>query len=149
MSQKPDAYEARHSLRAHNWLVHRIHDRALSDALHQYGAGVLLDIGCGEKPYRTLTRDVVSQHVGLDHPESLHSGNHVNLFATAYQTAVASNSVDTILCTAVLEHLERPQAAICEMYRILSREGMSSSLCHCSGICMRNRGISTGLRHMG
>ena len=33
-----------------NWLVHRIHDAALKEALGKYARGVLVDIGCGERP---------------------------------------------------------------------------------------------------
>jgi ubiquinone/menaquinone biosynthesis C-methylase UbiE len=107
----------------HNWLVHRIHDSALSLALQQYARGILLDIGCGEQPYRAMTKDVVSQHFGLDHPESLHGKSRVDVLATAYESGLADDSVDSVLCTAVLEHLERPQDAIIEMYRILKAGG--------------------------
>ncbi|MBK8985267.1 MAG: class I SAM-dependent methyltransferase [Chloroflexi bacterium] len=106
-----------------NWLVHSIHDTALEEVLHQYAHGVLLDIGCGQKPYRVLTEGLVTAHIGLDHPGSLHSKQQVDIFGTAYETGVANNSIDTVLCTVVLEHLERPQEAINEMYRILHPGG--------------------------
>ena len=105
------------------WLVHQIHDTALDLALNQYAHGILFDIGCGEKPYRSLTTDLVSHHFGLDHPGSFHSKSKVDIFGTAYETGVADQSIDTILCTVVLEHLERPHEAICEMYRILKPGG--------------------------
>ena len=107
----------------HNWLVHRIHDKALAEALNQYAHGILLDIGCGEKPYQQLTKNLVSLHIGLDHPNSLHSKQQVDIFGTAYETGLATNSVDTVLCTVVLEHLERPQDAINEIYRVLRPNG--------------------------
>jgi SAM-dependent methyltransferase len=107
----------------HNWLVHRIHDTALKIALHKYARGLLLDIGCGEKPYHTLTKGSVDMHFGLDHPGSFHNKSQVDLFATAYKTGVANKSVDTVLCTVVMEHLERPQDAMNEMYRILKPGG--------------------------
>jgi len=108
---------------SHNWLVHSIHDAALTAAINKYANGVLLDIGCGEKPYRTLTDGRVTAHLGLDHPGSLHSKKRVDIFGTAYETGLADNSVDTVLCTVVIEHLERPQDALCEMYRILKPGG--------------------------
>ncbi len=107
----------------HDWLVHRIHDAALSIALRQYAYGFLLDIGCGEKPYRAITEGHVAAHIGLDHPGSFHSKQQVDIFATAYETGLANKSIDTILCTTVLEHLERPQDAIDEMFRILKTGG--------------------------
>lgn len=107
----------------HNWLVYRIHDKALAEALNQYADGVLLDIGCGEKPYQKLTQDLVTKHIGLDHPGSSHSKQQVDIFGTAYDTGVANDSINTVLCTVVLEHLERPQDAINEMHRILCPDG--------------------------
>lgn len=67
----------------YNWLVHCIHDAALDIALRQYASGILLDIGCGEKPYRTLTEGLVTTHLGLEHPESIHSKQQVDVFGTA------------------------------------------------------------------
>ena len=107
----------------HNWLVLRIACVAVCTALRQYARGILLDIGCGEKPYRSMTEGLVTEHIGLDHPDSLHSKEHVDLFGTAYEAGMPDASVDTVLCTAVLEHLERPQDAINEMYRVLKRGG--------------------------
>jgi len=91
--------------------------------LQQYAEGLLLDIGCGEKPYRDLTNGLVTHHLGLDHPGSFHNKAKVNVFATAYEISLADNSVDTILCTFVLEHLENPRNAINEMYRVLKPGG--------------------------
>lgn len=107
----------------HNWLVHRIHSAALAIAIHQYASGILLDIGCGEKPYSALTKGLVTHHFGLDHSDSLHSKKQVDILGIAYRIGVADNSVDTILCTVTLEHLEQPQTAIQEMYRILKPNG--------------------------
>jgi SAM-dependent methyltransferase len=104
-------------------LVHIIHDSSLKKVLNIYAKGILIDIGCGEKPYQTLTKGKVIAHIGLDHPGSLHSNTHVDLLATAYQTGIEKNSVDTILSTVVIEHLERPQEAIKEMFRILKPGG--------------------------
>ena len=108
---------------SHNWLVHRIHHTTLTDAISRYASGILLDIGCGEKPYQALTHGLVSAHLGLDHPGSLHDKQQVDIFGTAYETGLADNSVDTVLCTVVMEHLERPQDALYEMHRILKPGG--------------------------
>jgi ubiquinone/menaquinone biosynthesis C-methylase UbiE len=96
----------------------------LKNVLQRHATGTLLDIGCGEKPYQTLTADLVDYHIGLDLPDSLHSRERVDLHATAYRTAIADKTIDTILCTTVLEHLEEPTVALQEMYRILSPDGV-------------------------
>jgi ubiquinone/menaquinone biosynthesis C-methylase UbiE len=107
----------------YNWLVHRIIESALQDLLQQYARGVLLDIGCGIKPYESLASRYVTHHFGLDHTESLHAPDNVDLAATSDSIPVSTSSIDTVLSTFVLEHLERPQAAISEMQRVLKPGG--------------------------
>jgi len=107
----------------YNWLVHRILEESISLALRRYAIGVLVDIGCGSKPYATMTKGLVKEHLGVDHVETQHDRTCVDIFASAYDTTLPDASADTVLCTAVLEHLERPQDAIREMYRILKPGG--------------------------
>ncbi|MEJ2184877.1 MAG: methyltransferase domain-containing protein [Gemmatimonadota bacterium] len=106
-----------------NWLVHRIHDAALEARLREHARGCLVDIGCGDKPYAPLAAPYVDRHIGLDHPGSGHGRGQVDLFALAYDTALAPDSIDTVLCTFVLEHLEDPARALAEMRRILKPGG--------------------------
>jgi hypothetical protein len=39
---------------------------------HLYVSGTLVDIGCGEKPYVTMTKGLVKEHIGEDHVETQH-----------------------------------------------------------------------------
>ncbi len=107
----------------HNWLVHRITTDSLRQQLIRFASGVLVDIGCGIKPYAELTKDLVTKHIGIDHPETRHSAEHIDILASCYDTTLPNESADTVLCTFVLEHLERPQDAIQEMHRILKPGG--------------------------
>lgn len=109
--------------RSNNWLVYKIHDRALAELLQLHASGVLVDIGCGEKPYASLTSHLVSKHIGVDHPGTQHDRDSIDVFASAYETTLPDNYSDTVLCTVVLEHLERPQDALREMFRILKPDG--------------------------
>lgn len=113
----------RNSIWADNWLVNRVHFKVVKKALKKYARSSLLDIGCGEKPFKSVCEVLVSKHIGLEHLESIHNKEEVNIFATAYNTGLTPNSFDTILCTSVLEHLEKPQDAILEMYRVLKKGG--------------------------
>ncbi len=106
-----------------NRLVFAIHDAALWQAVRRYARGVLVDIGCGRKPYAAMTEGMVTRHIGVDHPDTLHAQDQIDVFATAYQTTLPGESADTVLCTTVLEHLEDPSAAFREMYRILKPGG--------------------------
>jgi SAM-dependent methyltransferase len=108
-----------------NRLANALHDRALTKAVARYLRGTLLDIGCGLKPYAPLVRPWIERHIGIDHPDSPHGDGGLDAFATAYALPVADASVDSVLCTAVLEHLEEPQMAIDAAWRCLKPGGVA------------------------
>lgn len=85
--------------------------------------GRLIDIGCGTKPYEGFFAPHVTQHVGADHPDSRHDKSKVDILASAYAIPEADASFDSALCTAVLEHLEEPELALRECYRLLKPGG--------------------------
>lgn len=116
-------YKDRHHWTSHNWLVHRIHDAALAEALQKYASGVLADIGCGQKPYAPLVASLTTTHLGIDHPATLHNTAAIDIYGTAYATGLAAESVDTVMSTFVWEHLEEPQQALREAWRILRPGG--------------------------
>lgn len=107
----------------HNWLVHRIAVESLSRELPRFAGGVLVDVGCGAKPYSTLTQGIVTRHIGVDHSETKHGLGNIDVIASCYDTTLPDASADTVLCTFVLEHLERPQDAVREMHRLLKPGG--------------------------
>lgn len=107
-----------------NLLVNRIAERELA-RLAPDASGRLLDIGCGTKPYKRLFSPYVTEHVGLDHVETLHDHIGIDLFGTAYDIPAGDSVFDTVLCTAVLEHLEEPQVALREARRILRDGGLA------------------------
>jgi len=106
-----------------NLLVNHIHDVALEQFAALYLRGKLIDIGCGPKPYEHLLARFVTEHVGVDHRDSLHDLSRTELLGSAYSVPVPDESFDSALCTAVLEHLEEPTLALKECYRILKRGG--------------------------
>lgn len=108
-----------------NQLVNRIHDRELLRVAQCHASGRTIDIGCGTKPYRNLLAPYVSEHIGLDHEQSFHDKSGIDLFGTAYDIPAKDASFDTAVCTAVLEHLEEPEAALRECMRVLKPGGMA------------------------
>ncbi len=108
-----------------NILVNLLHDRQLRDFAKIYLSGRLIDVGCGNKPYQTMVSPYVSSHVGLDHAETRHELAKVDIVGTAYEIPVADGYFDSALCTSVLEHLEEPELAIRECYRVLRSGGMA------------------------
>ncbi len=109
--------------RSHNWLIFAIIIPALRKVLRQYAGGKLLDIGCGTKPYRLMVKPYVSEHIGVDHAQKPQDPSAVDVCATAYEMPFPDSSFDTALCTDVLEHLEDPQAAVSEAYRVVKPGG--------------------------
>lgn len=108
-----------------NVLVNRIHDRTIRELAGRYFGGRLIDIGCGTKPYAAMMQGLVSEHVGVDHEGTQHDRTAVDLWGTAYAIPAPDASFDSALCTAVLEHLEEPEAAIRECHRVLRNGGVA------------------------
>ena len=105
------------------WLV-RQQDRGLGQLIRRNAIGTVIDIGCG---YRTHEANIPtnSSYIGLD----LYSTStdwyetRPDVYADAALLPVKSGSVDCVLLTDVLEHLEEPQACLDEAARIMSSTG--------------------------
>jgi len=108
-----------------NRLVNDILERELRRAASVHARGRLIDIGCGDKPYLKLMAPWVTEHVGVDHADTQHSMARVDLVGTAYDLPVENASFETALCTEVLEHLEEPEAALRECFRVLVDGGVA------------------------
>lgn len=107
-----------------NYLIYKIHDELLRGSIKSYGRGKLIDIGCGEKLYADMIKPYAREHIGVDHKNMPHDKFKIDLFGTAYDIPVKDEHFDTVLCTAVLEHLEEPDKAIKEANRVLKRGGI-------------------------
>ncbi len=82
--------------------------------------GVVLDIGAGKSPYRSLVK--CRQYICLDIEDR--GGCEQVIIADANETwPVASNSIDLILATEVLEHIKKPASFLQEAQRVLKPGG--------------------------
>lgn len=97
--------------------------QAIATAGDRYARGRLIDIGCGEKPYLDLLAPRVTEHVGVDHPDSPHALDHVDVLGTATAIPLPDQSFDTAILSELLEHLEEPVAALRETHRLLRPGG--------------------------
>jgi 2-polyprenyl-3-methyl-5-hydroxy-6-metoxy-1,4-benzoquinol methylase len=89
-----------------DWLLTRPLARNIELASARFARGTLLDVGCGARPYEHVLRKSVGKYFGVDTPASTES--LIDVAAIASELPIASSSVDTVLCTEVLEHLSDP-----------------------------------------
>jgi SAM-dependent methyltransferase len=82
---------------------------------------VLADYGCGNMPYQPLVAPFVSKYVGIDLPENPRADIHI---LPAGQIQLSDQSVDVVLSTQVLEHVEDPALYLTEAHRILKDDGL-------------------------
>lgn len=85
------------------------------DAIH----GTVLDLGCGNRPYAPWYEPLADLVIAADPAP----GADPNVWAMADQVPLRSDCIDSVLCTEVLEHVERLEHAVSEMYRVLRPGG--------------------------
>jgi SAM-dependent methyltransferase len=87
--------------------------------------GTLLDVGCGQMPYRSLLTSPPSRvvrYVGLDIEGSLHG--RPDLEFDGHHIPLEDHSMDTVLATEVLEHCPEPGQLLVEIRRVLKPGGL-------------------------
>ena len=78
--------------------------------------GVVLDLGCGHPPYRDYAG---KWRIGVD----LRANDGVDVVANAYYLPFRNNSIDSVICSELLEHLANPHDAVEEIGRVLTPGG--------------------------
>ena len=95
--------------------------RALAAALRQeaaaIGAGMVVDVGCGSKPYAPLFR---GRYVGLD-VATTHG--QPDCVAVAEQAPIRTGRADAVISTQHLEHAADPGLVLAEAHRMLRADG--------------------------
>lgn len=86
----------------------------LAKVLPRYAKGIVVDLGCGDMPYRNYTK--AKKYIGVDR-----QGGEV--ISDVLKTPFKDNFADTVISTQVLEHVKDPQQLFNESYRILKKGG--------------------------
>jgi len=85
--------------------------------------GVLADIGGSDTQFHNLFKPFIKKYICINIKKTENQADE-NLIGSAEKIPLPNNSVDTVLHTSVLEHVEDPQKAVNEIYRILKKYGI-------------------------
>jgi SAM-dependent methyltransferase len=97
--------------------------RAVLETLPEF-SGILLDVGCGHQPYRSLllaSPSGATDYIGLDLPDNRY--NKPDLEWDGKIIPIPDCSIDGVLLTEVLEHCPDACAVLKEVYRVLRPDG--------------------------
>ena len=118
-----------HTFSLATWRLHRLTEPLLDRAAR----GRLLDAGSGRAPYLSALRSRGVEIVTLDVEDR--SGTTDLVADLQDMPEVETASMDTVLCTQVLEHVPRPWQAVAEIARVLAPGGhLILSVPHLSAI---------------
>ena len=106
----------------HNWLIYKIGDKFINQHQNLY-QGILVDLGCGEASYKQYFLQTASQYIGVDWSETQHHSHADVVSDLNKKVELESDTADTVVSFAVLEHLSEPQVFLNEAHRILKNGG--------------------------
>ncbi len=101
----------------------RKHLLAYFTKLSPYMKGVMLDFGCGSKPYKSLFS--VNEYVGLDYenPGHPHINEQIDVFYNGKDIPFANEHFDSIFSSEVFEHVFHLSDSLKELNRVLRPDG--------------------------
>ena len=108
-----DIYASRHAIAS-----------GLRAALPQF-SGTVLDIGCGQQPYRSWllkTPSLATRYIGVDLPGG-YNGTQPDVTWNGLTVPLADGAANSVLLTEVLEHCPDPGAVLDEIFRLLAPGG--------------------------
>ena len=100
--------------------------RQLQEFLPQM-QGKVLDIGCGQSPYKHLLNSQKTQYYGVDIEEANQKFDYKNsqiIHFDGQNIPLGDSLMDSFICTEVLEHIQEPEKFIAEIYRVLKVGGV-------------------------
>lgn len=89
--------------------------------------GNVLDIGCGQSPYKFLLNNQKTKYFGIDIVDADNFGYN-NPDVTSFDgknIPFQDESFDAVICTEVLEHVQEYQYLIDEMHRTTQKNGVA------------------------
>jgi SAM-dependent methyltransferase len=112
-----------YSFKQHNWLAYYINNKSFTQVANLI-KGIVLDVGCGEKPFKEEIEKLSDAYFGVDWPLTFHKQNEIDVYADISEGFPFKNeSADTIVSFQVMEHLAEPEIFLRESYRVLRKKG--------------------------
>jgi SAM-dependent methyltransferase len=103
--------------RDYNYSVHRLLGAAARRHLRGFD-GRVLDLGCGDSPYRDCL-PATAIHIGVDRVPQ----RSVDILAAGENLPFADGSFDAAMCTEVIAHSRRPWEVLLELARVVRPGG--------------------------
>ena len=109
---------------SNNWLALKTNNDALKRRLHLI-SGRVIDMGCGDCPYKEDILRVAEEYIGVDWRNSLHRCSSVDVYADINEKLPFPDAyANTVVVFQVLEHLRKPLGFLKECVRLLAPGGM-------------------------
>jgi len=107
----------------------RLRESVLREISDDYS--VVLDVGCGNgwvsKELIPLGKKVISMDISTTNPinaiKRVQHKNHAGLIADIYNIPLRENSIDCIIASEVLEHIQDPKSCITSLINLLKPNG--------------------------
>lgn len=106
------------------WLTALTSNRGMRERQELY-RGVVVDLGCGEAPYKEDMLRTADRYIGVDWGNSFHDLSNIDVQADLNRPLpLADNLADVIHSESVMEHLIEPLSFLRQCERILKPGGL-------------------------
>jgi SAM-dependent methyltransferase len=100
-----------------------LRDQLLESYFRSRKGGLLLDLGCGPRPYYNLYAPYYEKTLGADLPDSPFPKDNIDIYCSATDIPLENDSVDVVLSTEVMHDMSEPRLMLREINRILKPRG--------------------------
>jgi SAM-dependent methyltransferase len=91
----------------------------LAELAPDYARGRLIDVGAGSSKYKDIFMPYISEYKACDSFEA----PHIDKVVDAHDLSYDDEEFDTVICTMVLEHVQKPWVVASELQRVLRSGG--------------------------
>jgi len=94
--------------------------RSIFPAIKKYASGVVLDAGAGKLPYKPILSSVATRYLAVD---IALTNQDIDVIADIQELPIDDNSIDTVFCSQVIEHVPDTGKTFGEFHRVLRPGG--------------------------